>query len=134
MIRFVSDSRQVVVFSSISCTSMTIRLFRIISSPSKFSYFRLPDHGTWMDCKALDFRCQCTKQIFQSICPVLAFDRELSIFYERKISIKLFYLYQRLQCRDNCFFKIKLLSFIICCGQHHERKTICIYIFLISDR
>ena len=40
VIRFVSDSRQVVVFSSISCTSMTIRLFRIISSPSKFSYFR----------------------------------------------------------------------------------------------
>jgi hypothetical protein len=100
-----------VVFSSISCTSMTIRLFRIISSPSKFSYFRLPDHGTWMDCKALDFRCQCTKQIFQSICPVLAFDRELSIFYERQISIKLFYLYQILQCRDNCFFKIKFVFF-----------------------
>jgi hypothetical protein len=99
-----------VVFYSISCTSMTIRLFRIISSPSTFSYFRPPDHVIWMDCKALDFRYQCTQQKFQSICPVLAFDREL--FYERQISIKLFYLHQRLQCIDNCFFKIKFVFFL----------------------
>jgi hypothetical protein len=30
--------------------------------------------------------------------------------------------------------KLKLFSFFICGCQHHERKTICLYIFLISDR
>jgi hypothetical protein len=65
-----------VVFSSISCTFMTIRLFRIISIPSTLSYFRPPDHVIWMDCKALDFRYQCTQQKLQSICAVLAFDRQ----------------------------------------------------------
>ena len=61
--------------------------------------------------------------------------KNLSIFCKRQISIKLFYLYQRLQCRDKYFFTIKyLFSFFICCCQHHERKTICLYIFLISDR
>jgi hypothetical protein len=39
--------------------------------------------------------------------------------------------FQRLQCRDNYFFKIKFVSFIICCCQHHERIMICLYIFLM---
>jgi hypothetical protein len=30
--------------------------------------------------------------------------------------------------------KLNLFSFFICCCQHHERKAICLYIFLISDR
>jgi hypothetical protein len=30
--------------------------------------------------------------------------------------------------------KLNLLSFFICCYQHHETKTICLYIFQISDR
>ena len=30
--------------------------------------------------------------------------------------------------------KLNLFSFFICGCQHHERKTICLYIFLISDR
>jgi hypothetical protein len=34
------------------------------------------------------------------------------IFCKRQISIKLFYLYQRLQCRDKYFFKIKFVFFI----------------------
>ena len=33
------------------------------------------------------------------------------IFCKRQISIKLFYLYQRLQCTDNYFFKIKFVLF-----------------------
>jgi hypothetical protein len=36
----------------------------------------------------------------------------LNIFCKRQISIKLFYLYQRLQCRDKYFFKIKLVFFL----------------------
>ena len=54
-----------------------IQLFRIISIPSKFCYFRLPDHVILMECKALDFRCQCTQQKLQSICAVLTFDPQL---------------------------------------------------------
>ena len=47
--------------------SNAIRLFRIISIPSKFCYFRLPDHVILMAMQALDFRCQCTQQKLQSI-------------------------------------------------------------------
>ena len=82
----------------------------------KICYFRPPDHVILMECKALDFRCQCIQQKFLSICAVLTFDPQLKknirIFCKRQISIKLFYLYQRLQCRDNYFFKIKFVFFL----------------------
>ena len=39
-----------------------IRLFRIIPIPSKFCYFRPPDHVISMELLALNFRCQCTQQ------------------------------------------------------------------------
>ena len=91
-------------------------LFRIISIPSKFCYFRLPDPVILMACRALDFQCQCTQQKLQSICAVLTFDpqlkKNLNIFCKRQISIKLFYLYQRLQCRDNYFFTNKFVLFL----------------------
>jgi hypothetical protein len=35
--------------------------------------------------------------------------KNLNIFCKRQISIKLFYLYQKLQCRDKYFFKSKLI-------------------------
>ena len=38
--------------------------------------------------------------------------KNLNIFCKRQISNKLFYLYQRLQCRDNYFFKIKFAFFL----------------------
>jgi len=38
--------------------------------------------------------------------------KNLNIFCKRQISIKLFYLYQGLQCRDNYFFKIKFVFFL----------------------
>ena len=57
--------------------------------------------------------------------------KNLNIFCKRQISNKLFYLYQRLQCRDKYFFKIKFVFFICGC-QHHQRKTICLYVY-ISD-
>ena len=31
------------------------------------------------------------------------------------------------------FLKLNLLYFFICCGQHHERKTTCLDLFLLSD-
>jgi hypothetical protein len=44
---------------------------------------------------------------------VLSFDPQLKEkIYKRQISIKLFYLYQKLQCRDNYFFKIKFGFFL----------------------
>ena len=93
-----------------------IRLFRIISIPSKFCYFCLPDHVILMVLLALNFRRQCTQQKLQLICAVLTFDpqlkKNLNIFGKRRISIKLFYLYQRLQCRDKDFFKINFVFFL----------------------
>jgi hypothetical protein len=38
--------------------------------------------------------------------------KNLNNFCKRQISIKLFYLYQRLQCRDNYFFNIKFVFFL----------------------
>jgi hypothetical protein len=55
----------------------SIRLSRIIFIPSKFCYFRPPDHVILMAIQALDFRCQCTQQKLQSICAVLMFDPQL---------------------------------------------------------
>ena len=36
----------------------------------------------------------------------------LNIYFKTQISIKLFYLYQRLQCTDNYFFKIEFVFFL----------------------
>jgi hypothetical protein len=114
---------------------MTIRLFRIISSPSKLSYFRPQDHVTWMDCKALDFQCQCTQQKFQSICAVLAFDRELSIFYERKISIKLFYLYQNFNAETIASLKLNcFLSLFAAVSIMKGKRSAFIYFWYQTDR
>ena len=59
---------------------------------------------------------QCTQQKLQSICAVLTFDLQLNkifnIFCKRQISIRLFYLYQRFEYRDNYFFKIKFVFFL----------------------
>ena len=42
-------------------------------------------------------------------------------------------MYQRLQCRDKYFFKIKFVFFLYLQScQHHQRKTICLYVY-ISD-
>jgi hypothetical protein len=49
----------------------------------------------------------------------------LNIFCKRQISIKLFYLYQRLQCRDKYFFKIKFVFFLY--------LPLCIYFWYQTD-
>jgi hypothetical protein len=75
--------------------------------------------------------------------------RCLNIFCKRQISIKLFYLYQRLQCRDNYFFKIKFVFFLylrlsaswkendlpLCiyfCYQHWHRKSSAVHSIKIT--
>ena len=80
----------------------------------KICYFRPPDHVILMAIQALDFRCQCTQQKLQSICAVLTFNPQLKkilTFSVEDISIKLFYLYQRHEYRDNYFFRIKFVFF-----------------------
>ena len=63
---------------------------------------------------------------------ILNLKKNLDIFCKRQISIKLFYMYQRLQCRDNYFFKIKFVFFLFLLLLASWKKTICYYIFLIS--
>ena len=57
--------------------------------------------------------------------------KNLNIFCKREISIKLFYLYQRLQCRDKYFFRIKFVFFLYL---RLSASSAFMYIFLISDR
>ena len=96
------------------------------------------DHVISMECSALGFRCQCTQQKFQSICVVLTVDPQLKKIL--KFSIKDRYQLNYHICIKDfnaetiTSLKLNLVSFFVCCCQHHERKTICLYIFLISDR
>ena len=64
--------------------------------------------------------------------PTFLYLRILNIFSKRQILFKLFYLFQRLQWTDNCFFKINFVFFLYLLCQHHERKTICLDIHCIS--
>jgi hypothetical protein len=107
-------------------------LFRIISIPSKFCYFRPPDHVISMELLALNFRSQCIQQKLQSICAVLSFDPQ-----HKKIltfSVKDRYQLNYFICikETNISLKLNLFSFFICGCQHHQRKTICLYVY-ISD-
>ena len=121
-----------------------IWLFQIISIPSKKNYFRLPDHVISMECKALDFRCQCTQQIhvLQSTCAVLTFDPQLkkilTFSVKDRYQLNYFICIKDINAETITSLKLNLFSFFICGCQHHERKTICLYvqryIFLISDR
>ena len=116
-----------------------IRLFRIISIPSKCCYFRPPDHVISMECSALNFRCQCTQQKLQSICAVLTFDHQLKkiLTFSVKDRYQLNYVIciKGFNAETITSLKLNLFSFFICGCQHHQRKTICLYVlFLISDR
>ena len=91
-----------------------------------------------MECITLDFRCQCTQQKLQSICAVLMFDLQLkkilTFSVKDRYQLNYFICIKDLNTETITSLKLNLFSFLICCCQHHERKTICLYIFLISDR
>jgi hypothetical protein len=103
-----------------------------------FCYFRPPDHVILMECIALDFRCQCTQQKLQLICAVLMFDLQLkkilTFSVKDRYQLNYFICIKHLNTETITSLKLNLFSFLICCCQHHERKMICLYIFLISDR
>ena len=90
-----------------------------------------------MECKALDFRCQCTQQKLQSMCGVLMFNPQLkkilTFSIKDRYQLNYFICIKDFNAETITSLKLNLFSFFICCCQHHERKTICLYIFLISD-
>jgi len=106
---------------------ISIRLFRIISTPSKTFFLSAKPRD-------FDVSMYTTKTPIEKWRFNVTELKEIFAFSVKDRSIKLFYLYQRLQCTDNYFFKIKFASFFIYCCQHRERKTICLDIFLLSDR
>jgi hypothetical protein len=114
----------------------TIRLFRIISIPSKFCYFRPPDHVNSMELLALNLRCQCTQQKLQSICAVLTFDPQLknilTFSVQDRFQLNYFMCIKDFNAETNTSLKLNLFSFFICGCRHHQRKTICLYVY-ISD-
>ena len=111
-------------------------MFRIISIPSKFCYFRLPDHVISMDQSALNFRCQYAKQKLQSICAVLTFDPQLKKIWafsvKDRYQLNYFIRIKDFNAETITLLKLNLFSFFICGCQHHERKMICLYVY-ISD-
>jgi len=129
---FIQAFREVFNITSL----VQIRLFRIISIPSKFCYCRPPDHVISMECTALDFRCQCTQQKLQSICAVLTFDPQLKKILTFSVKdiyqLNYFICIKDFNAETNTSLKLNLFSFFICGYQHHQRKTICLYVY-ISD-
>jgi hypothetical protein len=126
-----------IVWSRRDPYSILIRLFRIISIPSKFCYFRPPDHVISMECTALDFLCLCTQQKLQSICAVLTFNPQLknilafSVLKDR-YQLNYFICIKDFNAETITSLKLNLFSFFIWGCQHHEKKTICLYVY-ISD-
>ena len=101
------------------------RLFRIISIPSKFCYFRPPDHVISMECSVLNIRCQCTQQKLQSIYAVLTFDHQLknilTFSVKDRYQLNYFICIKDFNAETITSLKLNLFSFFICCCQHHER-------------
>ena len=113
-------------------------MFQIISITSKFCYFRPPDHVILMECKALDFWCQCTQQKLQSICAVLTFDPQLkkilTFSVKDRYQLNYFICIKDFNAETITSLKLNLFSFFICGCQHHERKTIWLYVYIYDIR
>jgi hypothetical protein len=116
-----------------------IRLFRIISIPSKFCYFHPPDHVISMELLALKFRCQCTQQKLQSICAVLTFDPQLKKIWtfsvKDRYQLNYFICIKDFNAETNTSLKMNLFSLFICAVSIIKgKRSAFMYIFLISDR
>ena len=117
-------------------------MFRIISIPSKCRYVLPPDHVISMELLALNFRCQCTQHATKTPIYMCRFNvrsstlKNLNMFCKRQISIKLFYLHQRFQCRHKYFFKIKLVFFLylrLSASSKENNLPLCIYFGYQTD-
>ena len=119
--------------------SNVIWLFRIISIPSKFCYFRPPDHVILMECSALNFRCQCTQQKLQSICAVLTFDLQLKkiLAFSVKDRYQLNYFICIKEFNAETITSLKLICFLslfAAVSIMKGKRSAFMYIFLIADR
>ena len=84
----------------------------------------------------MNFRCQCTQQKLQSICAVLTFDpqlkKSLAFSVKDRYQLNYFICIKDFNAETITSLKLNLFSFFICSCEHHERKTICLYVY-ISD-
>jgi hypothetical protein len=83
--------------------------------------------------------CQCTQQKLQTICTVLPFDHQLkkilTFSVKDRYQLNYFICIKDFNAETITSLKLYLFSLFICGCQHHQRKTICLYVlFLISDR
>ena len=89
-----------------------------------------------MECSALNFRCQCTQQKLQSVCAVLTFDHQLkkilTFSVKDRYQLNYFICIKDFNAETITSLKLNMFSFFICGCQHHQRKTICLYVY-ISD-
>ena len=85
---------------------------------------------------ALDFRCQCTQHKLQSICAVLTFDPQLknilAFSVKHRYQLNYFICIKNFNIETIISLTLNVFSYFICGCQHHERKTICLYLY-ISD-
>ena len=109
-------------------------MFRIISIPSKNCYFRPPDHVISIELLAMNFLCPCTQQKLQSICAVLTFDPQLkkilTFSVKDRYQLNYFICIKEFNAETNTSLKLNLFSFFICGCHHHQRKTICLYVYI----
>jgi hypothetical protein len=101
-------------------------------------YFRPPDHVISMELLAVNFRCQCTQQKLQSICAMLTFDPQikkiLTFSVKDRYQVNYFIWIKDFNAETNSSLKLNLFSFFICGCQHHQRKTICLYVYISDNR
>jgi hypothetical protein len=86
----------------------------------------------------LNFRCQCTQQKLQSICAVLMFDSQLkkilAFSVKDRYQLNYFICIKDFNAETNTSLKLNLFSFFICGCLHHQRKTICLYVYIFDTR
>jgi hypothetical protein len=117
-----------------------IRLFRIISIPSKFCYFRPPDHVISMELQALNFRCQCTQQKLQSVCAVSTFDPQLKKILEFSVKdryqLNYFICIEAFNEETNTSLKLNLFFFLylrLSASSKENDLPLCIYFWYQTD-
>jgi hypothetical protein len=91
-----------------------------------------------MELLALNSRCQCTQQKLLSICAVLTFDpqlkKNLTFSVKDRCQLNYFICIKNFNAETNTSLELNLFSFFICGCQHHQRKTICLYVYISDSR
>jgi hypothetical protein len=80
--------------------------------------------------------CSVPHQKLQSICAVLTFDPQLkkilAFSVKDRYQLNYFICTKDFNAETNTSLKLNLFSFFICGCQHHQKNTICLYVY-ISD-